>query len=79
MRRPISRKIMAKVEIAKKISICKCETLLLFDPDTIAGGSSDGKNNSRSNGKKDSHFQMNIFCHLKFCNNRRNRFKLFGL
>ena len=30
--------------------------------------------NSYLHGKKNSHFELDIFCHYKFCHNRRNHF-----
>ena len=38
--------------------------------------SSNAKTFSISNGKWISHLQMDIFCHLKFCHNKRNSFTL---
>ena len=69
--------IMAKVEMAK-ISICKCETILPFEEaESIKCYEVNGLLLSLPypDGKTFLHFQMNIFCHFKFCINRKNGFQ----
>ena len=74
-------------EKAKFLDIFKCETFLLFEgADSIetAFYQKDlllmeqpigyGKKKKCANGKKSFRLQMDIFCHLDFCHNRKNAF-----
>ena len=67
--------IMAKLEMPR-ISICKYEILLPFNMDFFAICLPSSKLHiSIPNVKKESHLQIDNFCHVKVCHNRRNGFQ----